>query len=426
VKKAEKFDVAVVGAGITGLAAACLASRNGLRTCVIDSAVDPEHHNGWKPELPNPRVSALNNASVNLMDHLGVWQTMLERDACAYQTMTVRDSASPAKISFDVSDSGTIVADFSASPSLGYIVENGLVIAVMLDRLRQNYNVALLFEHTVDSLVQTADALELGFAGEHRGISAELVIAADGAHSALRTLSGINCQSDSFDQIALVAEVSCELPHQHTAWQCFTPDGPIALLPRRNNICSLVWSADHSLAIQLQALSPEDFSGHLNLAFEDQPGTLSITDQVKGFPLYNRHAASYIAPHLALIGDAAHTVHPLAGLGANIGLLDAASLMQVVQSAHSSGKSIGGHSVLRRYERWRKGENRAVLELMNLFKQGFGTRDPLLTRLRQSAFSVADSLPALKSGIIAYATGLVGDLPDACRPAQAARVHGPG
>ena len=412
-QQSAKFDIAVVGGGITGLAAACLASRSGLRTCVIDASKVTTPDTGWQPGTPNPRVSAFNIASVNLLEHIGVWNSIVERDACPYRTMSVWDQSSQAKIHFDVSQ----LADQPSAnlENLGYIVENSLVTWSMLDRLQQNYNVQLLYGHSVNEVANTRDGVLLGLAESRDEIFANLVIAADGARSVLRSLSGIDLQSDSFNQIALVAEVNCEFSHQHTAWQCFTPEGPVALLPRGEKVCSLVWSVDVPKARQLQQASTEEFSSRLYDAFGDKLGTLTVTGKVNGFPLYNRHASRYIAPHMALIGDAAHTIHPLAGLGANIGLLDAASLMDVVQQASGKGRSLGGQSTLRRYERWRKGENLAVLELMNLFKQGFGTTDTLLTNIRQSAFSIADRPSPLKNSIIAYAMGLAGDLPASCR-----------
>ncbi len=401
-------DVTVVGGGMVGLACACLLAREGFEVIVADAGPVAS----WNPaEIPG-RVSALNLATRHLLEHVGVWDAILEGRATPYRAMSVWDSDSGARIRFDAAEEGV--------PALGYIVENALVTVAMLERLRQNYRVGIRHEVPIDGM-ESADSdadgvVRLRLRGGET-VASRLVVAADGARSTLRALAGIGADEQDFHQDAVVATLETSRPHGQTAYQVFTPRGPIAMLPLQGNQCSLVWSRDREDDEDLLALDAAEFCGRLEGHFGSQLGSVGLVGDRLSFPLGSRHAESYLGNRLALVGDAAHTVHPLAGLGANLGMQDAAALVETVAAARDAGKGIGSRSVLRRYERWRRGENGIAINAMKGFKRVFGSTLGPVRHSREAAFRVADGVMPLKHWLAQYALGTRGDLPMACRPA---------
>ena len=404
-------DIAIAGGGLIGLASACLLARRGLEIDVIESG-DPV---SWDSRQIGGRVSAINIATQRILQSIGVWKNVVDQRASPYRHMHVWDSHSKARISFEAIE--------FAQAQLGWIVENNLMISAMQERLKHNYNVRLHFRTAIENIEASDDSINLVTSSHGPHIQSKIVIAADGGNSKIRALSGIETNQESFNQDALVATVRCENHHGYAALQCFTPTGPVAMLPLQGNFCSLVWSCDRAQCDRLVSLSNLEFSNELERIFIDRLGSLRVVDDPKRFPLHNQHAHTYIANRIALVGDAAHVTHPLAGLGANIGMLDAAALAETIAHAQEHGKSLGSRSVLRRYERWRKGENSLVLNTMKSFKNLFGSTDPGLRQLRQSGFLIADSIAPLKRRLALFAMGLSGDLPAVCRPASAAQAE---
>ena len=321
--------------------------------------------------------------------------------------MEVWEHGTRARIAFDARETGT--------PQLGVIVENDAVAAALHDKLHENYHVTVLENVVLESRSVESAGLVLG-TGCGKTISCRLLVGADGARSATRVLCAIPGTYLDFEQHAIVTALETAGHHAHTAWQAFLPSGPAAMLPLADGRCSLVWSCDNAVHEALMALDDPAFCDRISDLFASRLGRAVRCEARHAFPLRQHHADTYVARRTALVGDAAHLIHPLAGLGANIGIQDAAALSQVVEAARSRGRDFHAHSVLRRYERWRKGENALVLNTTKGFKTLYGSSAKTLAAARQGGLRIAESLPPLKRQLARYAMGVSGDLPDICKP----------
>ncbi len=403
----SNYDIAIVGGGMVGAALACAFGGSGLKVAVLDRQL-PQAPAADASDL---RVSAITPASRTLFEALGAWPGIAARPMGRVAAMEVWDRGA---IRFDAADIG--------EPALAYIIENGAMTAALHARMQQYTNV-----HSVAPAELAAVEIKDGAAlalRDGRRISARLLIGADGADSAVRDYAGLALRRFALAQTAIVATVRTERPHDDTAFQHFLATGPLALLPLADaRHVSMVWSADTPRAQALMALDGAAFAAELARAFGDRLGALDIDGPRAAFPLALTHAVDYTAQAVALVGDAAHTVHPLAGQGVNLGLLDAAALAEVVLDAHGAGKDIGAHHVLRRYERWRKGDNWTMLAATGGFKLLFGNDWPLVRGARNLGLSATDRVPFAKNLFMRRACGLVGDLPRLARriPLSAAR-----
>ncbi len=402
----KNSTITVVGGGMVGLAGACLLAREGFPVVVVDGGAPPSRN----ASNAIGRVSALNLATRHLLAHVGLWETITKERCTPYQAMSVWDSDSAARIQFHSREEKV--------PALGYIIENDLLTHVMWDCLHHNYQVKLRYGVCIRGLTPLPEAdhairLELA---DGECIDSALVVAADGSQSILRSLASIGVIEQDFFQDAVTATIATTRPHQFTAYQAFTPQGPIAMLPLDGNCCSLVWSRDRDPTDDLLDLDETEFCRRLEQHFGSHLGSLHLVGGRRRFPLGSQHAKRYASRRLVLVGDAAHTVHPLAGLGANLGMLDVAALVETVTAARDAGKGIGNHSILRRYERWRQGENGIAIQAMKGFKNLFGSNHPLLRYSRQSGFRVANHIHPLKHWLAQYALGTRGDLPRVCLP----------
>ena len=392
------YDIAIIGGGLVGAALACALGDSKLRVGIIES----------QPAAPTPadeydvRVSAITLASRALFENIGAWKAMQERRISPLREMHIWDAQGPGAIHFDAADLG--------EAELGYIIENRVLLAAMLERMAQFENVDFLRPVEVADLRREAAAVVIGLKGGGQR-RARLLVGADGAHSVVREWAGIRNHGWSYDQTAIVATVATVLPHNATAWQVFLPTGPLALLPLEDGTSSLVWSCDNARATALLGLDDDRFIDELHAAFGNKLGAIKSIGRRSSHPLSLAHADYYVRERLVLVGDAAHRVHPLAGQGVNLGLLDVATLAQVILEAAHAGKDISTPSVLRRFERWRKGGNLAMLVITDTFKRGFGSQAWPLVRMRNAGLNIADRLGPLKTLLMRHAVGLEGDLP---------------
>ncbi len=387
---------------MVGAATACLLTKQGLRVALVDSNPLAQ----WNPGKYSPRVSAVNLASCRIFRWLDVWQGIEKRRISAYDEMQVWEHQSSASISFNALEMG--------QPHLGYIIENSAIVSALAEKLAQNYNVDIVENSTLQSRSEKGDNLELQL-DNGQTMQCRLLVGADGASSRTRDISAIDSHFSDYGQDAIVTTVTMAGNHANTAWQCFLPTGPIAMLPLSDGKCSIVWSCDREFGEQVMSLDKKAFCRQLSTCFESQLGKITGCGKRLSFPLRQHHASTYIARQTVLVGDAAHITHPLAGLGANIGLMDAAALSQVIAEAIEANRDFSRRSVLRRYERWRKGENELVLATMKSFKSVFGSDLESIRSARRLGLSIADRFGPVKLQFARYAMGLSGDLARICR-----------
>lgn len=400
----EHFDVIVVGAGIVGSALAASLAGSALRVAVIEArSLDA----GWPHAEPgvagfDARVSAITLASQQWLQKFSAWPGDLGQRVSPYRFMHVWDADGTGSVDFDAADVN--------QPVLGHIVENRLLAAALLQRLEAQTNIRLLAPLQVEAINVTPQGLELR-ADNAECFSAALVVAADGANSAIRSMLDMPVREWQYGHDAIVATVQCERDHQQTAWQRFLPEGPLAFLPLRDTdapqkFCSIVWSALPSRADFLMGLSDAQFMKALGDAFEHRLGEVQACSRRFRFPLTQRHALNYVQPGLALVGDAAHTIHPLAGQGVNLGLSDARVLAEELLRATTRGLGAGEISVLKRYQRRRKSENLLMMAGMEGFKRLF-EEDRLPVRwARNVGMRWFDQSGPLKRRVIRQAMGL--------------------
>jgi len=298
---------------------------------------------------------------------------------------------------------------------MGYIVEQRIIEQALESVLNKTNHISWYRPVETKFLEAGKDKICVGL-DDGRQLSATLLVAADGQFSTIRRLAGINFKIHDYHQHALACVVETEFPHQEVARQRFLSRGPLAFLPMvRANQCGIVWSTTPEHAAELKALDEKSFGIALAEAFEYHAGAIIKTGPRATFPLARAQADEYCRPRLVLVGDAAHRIHPLAGQGANMGLLDVASLAELIFQAREKGRDIGAFSVLRKYERWRKTENSSMMISVEALKYLFENKTTTLSWLRNAGMDVFDSIKPIKCGVMKHAMGLSGDLPDIAR-----------
>lgn len=399
-----RADLLIVGAGMVGSALALALRHSGLEILLLDGS--PLSVKPFDAQGPfEPRVSALSAASQRILERLGAWEGIAGRRVSPYTDMHVWDGSGTGQIHFSAASVHAQV--------LGHIVENRVVQDSLLERLHDS-DVGLLPNARLEQMRRSGDEWLLTLA-DGRTLRAPLVVAADGANSAVRKLTG--CKTREWDYLhhAIVTSVRCSEAHQATAWQRFTDEGPLAFLPLSRDDgqawCSIVWSTTPEQAEKLMALDDAAFCEALGRAFEGHLGEVVSADPRLCVPLRQRHAKRYVDEGLALIGDAAHTIHPLAGQGVNLGFLDAAVLAEELERACERGERLADVKVLTRFERRRMPHNLALMAAMEGFERLFQA-DPLPLRwLRNSGLKLVEQLPEAKALFVRQALGLSGDLP---------------
>jgi 2-octaprenylphenol hydroxylase len=394
----QSYDLTIIGGGMVGLTLAASLADSPLSIALIENS-DPAE----LTHKPASRVSAISYASRAIFERLNIWQHLDSDRITPYSSMQVWEKDSFGKINFS--------AEQVDCTELGYIIENVQIQAVLLQAVQKQHNVTF---YAPDQLSQIA-------VGEGEAwitlkstkmLTSKLVVGADGANSALRNQVDIPLTQWDYNHHAVVATVTTELAHDNCARQIFTPDGPLAFLPLfEKNLSSIVWSVSPDKAEQLKKLSKLEFERQLTRTFDNRLGHCELHSERHSFPLKMRYARDFAKHRIALIGDAAHTIHPLAGQGVNLGLLDALSLSQTILENIQADKDIGLYTNLRFFERWRKTEAMQMIASMELLKQLFQGANPLQKGVRDLALLLTDKVNPLKKQFIKQAMGLTGELP---------------
>ncbi len=396
---------------MVGLSLALALGKSGLSIALVDPQDKPQAVEALQSRMTatqfDARVSALTPASRQLLTDLAVWDALAQLRVCAYRDMRVWDADGTGAIHFS--------ADEVHADCLGYIVENSLVSAVLAEAVNDS-GIALYHPDTVVSFTQLTDdtgrlvtqlALQSG-----QLLQCKLLIGADGANSRIRTQGGFASREWDYGQQALVCTVKTELPHQYTAWQRFMTTGPLAFLPLMTHgndsqhYCSIVWSCIPELAEELLALDDAGFAQRLERAFETRLGRVEAVTQRHAFPLRQHHATDYVQAGIALVGDAAHTIHPLAGQGVNLGFADVVALAETINAAVTRREDFASLQVLSRYQRSRQVHNLGMMAVMEGFKRTFASDSLAVRWLRNTGLRVADESSILKQGLMKRAMGL--------------------
>lgn len=404
------YDILIAGGGLVGASIACALAQGDpaghIRIGVIEAG---DHIADYQGSEFDPRVVALTHASQQYLATFGAWELVEAQRLCPYTDMSVWDAEGTGTIEFD---SARVQQE-----ALGHIVENSVILKAIAQR-RNTYPsidwispVKLIdLQHEGErvsvSLEETGSSTPVS-----RQLSTRLLIGADGANSRVRQLAEFKTREWDYGHKAIITTVKTEKCHQFTARQRFLQSGPLAFLPLLTDdgdthYCSIVWSVTHEKADELMQLDDDDFLQQLSAAFEYRLGHVVHTAKRFCIPLRQRHATRYVQPGIALVGDAAHTIHPLAGQGVNLGFLDAKAIVEELLYAHGRRVPLQDHSILRRYQRTRMGENLAVMSVMEAFKRLFEVDHIAVRWARNAGMRQLNHISVLKNKLIRQAMGL--------------------
>lgn len=392
----REYDIVIVGAGLAGATLACALEASDLRVALLDRSPPPQSPQG-DYEL---RVSSLNRGSEKILKKINAWPFIDETRAYPYQRVQVCQENSSACVTFDSAQAG--------EPYMGHMIENVNVVHALAQRAAANDNTTLMDGIAISGLKLEHDIATL--ITDQGEIHAGLVVGADGPRSFIRKFSGFDEIQGFYGQQCIVGTIQFDGDHRQTAWQKFLSTGPLGILPLAQGYCSLAWSCENEFASQRLEESEDEFIAALEVALDGHLGHIIAAPQRLSYPLSHMHPQKYVAHRLALIGDAAHTIHPLAGLGANLGIMDAAALAKVINEKSGTRHfDPGRHEILRRYERWRKPLNQVYLSTMSALNMAFSPKMKPFSQLRAAGLRIADKITPAKHLMMLKAMGLDSD-----------------
>ncbi|MGR6872090.1 UbiH/UbiF/VisC/COQ6 family ubiquinone biosynthesis hydroxylase [Pseudomonas sp. HK3] len=397
----QQFDVIIIGGGLVGAALACALKDAPISIALVEAQAAPSLNlNALSLDDADLRVSALNRASELFLTRLGVWQALPQKRLSAYDKMRVWDGEGTGHIQF--------TANELAETHLGHIVENSVTNVALMAALSQQTNVQVFNPAKVES-IESLSAEQTGYLlqlDSGQLLQSSMVVAADGARSWVREWAQFDMREWDYEHHALVCTVEVDTPHDACAWQRFTEDGVLAFLPlAQPNLCSIVWSCTQRHAQQLLELSDTEFLAQLTRAFEGTLGDVKACGKRVAIPLRQRHAKQYVKNGIVLVGDAAHSIHPLAGQGVNLGFMDAYVLADEIKQGIARGLSASHPQVLARFERRRMPENLSMMATMEAFKRFFAIKTPAIRWLRNWGMSKLNRVDFIKNHIVQQAMG---------------------
>ena len=399
----DHFDIVIVGGGLNGTVMGLAVAQAGFSVAIVDAQkIASKSTPGF-----DGRSYAMALASTRLMHGIGIWSD-LAANAQPMLDIKVADGRanegpSPFFMHFDH-------REIEAGP-MGYMVEDRHLRPALLAAIAREAKITYFDNTRVLSETQTGTTVTL-MCDDGKEINAQLVIAADGRNSQIAQRAGIRRKGWSYPQTALVCAIDHELPHEGVACQYFMPPGPLAILPLTGNRSSIVWSESHDQAAKIMALSDQDYLEVLKPRFGKYLGNIALAGKRFSYPLELTVAERFVAPRVALIGDAAHGVHPIAGQGLNAGLKDIASLRDVLLQAKLRGEDFGSIAVLERYQEWRRFDANALAFATDIFNKLFSNDNPILRLGRDLGMGLVNAVPKLRRSFIKEAAGLTGDLPE--------------
>lgn len=389
------YDIVVLGGGLVGLTIANFWSQKGISVAVIEKN-QPDLT--WNNKQFDLRCSAISRASQKIFTEIGIWSEIELTRISPYRRMVVWDALGFGEIAFDASE--------VFEPDLGHIIENRVMVKALWEKVRVDSNVDFFIANPPVALEVNSDAALLTLV-EGTKLSAKLIVGADGSQSWVREASGITITEQDYHQEALIAAVMTEHPHQETAWQRFLSEGPLAFLPLSSvNMSSIVWTAGKKLIERLLRLEDAQFCQELAHHFDYRLGKVISVTARKSFPLKRLHAKQYVAERIALIGDAAHVLHPLAGQGANLGLYAAKRLAEIVIEALENNVDIGSYLILRKYEREQKSRAMTMIMFTEALHKMFSSQDSGTIGIRGMGLNFINRAKVIKKKLILEAMGL--------------------
>lgn len=395
----KQHDIVIIGAGIVGLSIANLLAELPLSIAIVEAHEVPE----WNSEEYSSRVSAISTASQQTLTKAGAWPHIAKQRISIYSDMRIWEKAINASeaLHFSSNDVGT--------ESLGCIVENALIRSELKTSLNNNElhkaKITWYCPDQLSSIEVFETHAEIQLQSEIQ-LKAKLVIAADGANSVTRKSLNLAQVSRSYAQFGVVAQLKTEKPHHQTAYQRFYDQDVLGILPLANGDCSMVWSCSQTKAEKLLKLSDEQLGDEISEFNQGILGDITVAQSAQIFPLQLLHSRQYVSERVVLCGDAAHAVHPLAGQGLNLGLLDAAVLADVLIDAWKANFDLGDLSLLRQYERKRKGNNVQMMTVLDSLLAVFQSTNPVLQQARRFGMGLVNQVRPLKNTLIEQALGL--------------------
>jgi 2-octaprenylphenol hydroxylase len=391
-----KYEAIIVGGGVAGASLAVLLGQAGMRICLLDKGTPSRVH---QSDLFKGKTASLNLASIDLFKKMGIWEKV-DQYSKEFTNIEVWDSEGSSTITFNAQD--------ISESKLGKVAHNNNILSTIFDLLCKLPNIDILENESVLSINNGTESIEIK-TDSGLDLMANLVVGSDGSMSSIRSLSSIPIRTWSYEQTAIVTLLETEIPINKTAFQIFTSTGPIAILPvmvAGEDLASLIWSADKTYADKLLSLNPSEFLKELKLKTESKLGSFKIREEISSFPLHQLHAKEYFSNRAVLVGDSAHTIHPLAGQGLNLGLSDVIDLSERILLLRREGNDIADETMLKAYSDSREKVNLRMTATMEAFKRGFGSKNPWIKLARNLAFDATNKSKFIKERFIKEAAGI--------------------